>query len=133
MQLQLDFRSAVVTMVQDHLKEQSETDSQSESTSGKSERDPVASLCNQSRRRRSLDGADVRHLGGIKGFVYASLLQCAGVILVVLLLQLLRALQSGDFWAGVGQLFHPFLNIDNVVLKCVHFCFHAGEAGALTS
>src|SRR5712671_6616104 len=68
-QLQLDFRSAFVTAVEDELKEQSETKPQSKSTSGKSERDLVASLCNLPRRRRSLDGADVRHLGRVKGFV----------------------------------------------------------------
>src|SRR5216110_298642 len=56
-------------MVQDHLKEQSEADSQSESTSSQSQRDLVASRRNHSRRRRTLDRANVRHLGRIKGFI----------------------------------------------------------------
>src|SRR5437870_615753 len=66
-QLQLDFRATFVTMTENELGEQGNSESQSESTSGKSKRDLVASRCNQSRRRRPLDRADVGHLGRIKG------------------------------------------------------------------
>src|SRR5438270_9212371 len=98
-------------MAQDHLQEQSETDSESESTSGKSERDLIASLCNHPRRRRPLDRADVRHLGRIKGFVYTRLFQCPGIILVICFLQLLVALKTGDLRADVGKLLHSILQL----------------------
>src|SRR5438477_6284748 len=98
---------AFVGMIEDELREQCETDSQRESTSGKSERDLVASLCHLSRRRRSLDRANVRHLGRIKGFVHPRLFQWPRIILVVLFLQLLAALKTGNLGANVGQLFHP--------------------------
>src|SRR5438132_3456555 len=94
-QLQLDFRSAFVARIEDQLKEQSEADPQSESTSGQSEHGLVSSLCNHCRRRRSLDRADVRHLGRIKGFIYTRLLQCPGIILVIFFLQLLVTLKAG--------------------------------------
>src|SRR6476646_78463 len=85
-QLQLDFRAAFVTMTKNELGEQSKSESQSESTSGKSQRDLVASRCNFSRRRRSLDRANVRHLGRIKGLVHTCLLQSPRIIFVILLL-----------------------------------------------
>src|SRR5438445_8803710 len=106
-------------MAQDHLQEQSETDSESESTSGKSERDLIASLCNQPRRRRPLDRADVRHLGRIKGFVYTRLLQCPGIILVILFLQILVALKAGNLWSNLGQLFHPILQLGPLATQIV--------------
>src|SRR5437660_2338570 len=106
-------------MAQDHLQEQSETDSESESTSGKSERDLIASLCNHARRRRSLDRADVRHLGRIKGFVYTRLLQCPGIILVILFLQVLAALETGNLRSDVGQLFHPILQLDLLTTQII--------------
>src|SRR5439155_21494628 len=120
-QLQPDFPSALVTMVEDELKQQSETKPQSESTSGQSERDLVASRCNHSRRRRSLDRADVRHLGRIKGFVDPRLLQCPGIILVILFLQVLVALKTGNLRSDVGQLFHPILQLDLLATQVVQF------------
>src|SRR5438477_12148768 len=102
-QLQLDFRATFVTMTENELGEQGNSESQSESTSGKSKRDLVASRCNQSRRRRPLDRADVGHLGRIKGFVHARLLQCRGIILVVLFLKVLGALKTCDLRSDVGQ------------------------------
>src|SRR5438045_3580915 len=106
-------------MVEDELKKQSETKSQNESTPGRSQCDYVASLCNHSRRRRSLDRADVRHLGRIKRFVHTCLFLCFGIILVICFLQLLGALKTSDLWPALGQLFHPLLQLGLLATQIV--------------
>src|SRR6476620_9316186 len=106
-------------MTENELNEQSETDSQSESTSGQSERDLVASRCNKARRRRSLDRADVWHLGRIKRFVDTRLFQCPRIIFVILFFQVLLTLETDNLRPNVGQLFYAILQLDLLTTQIV--------------